>query len=418
MFKFNNDVFTAIFQAFAFGLEVYIYFKPKVTEEQSPFLTYFNALKKTILKFLEAFLHKTGKRISVVIRNTYGLREHLGRNMLKMHHSTRNESKILKKNLLLMIIDLFFFERFVRMLLTLDEHLLSIFREDLGQLFASVLEIIKNEKLKIPREMFFVIQYFFKIYIILIADEWEKFVLTFHQFVELMIYFQNKKDFNSKKDLFTVIQKSIELYDIPIHGDSEKLVERRNEVNNHYIHFMNRDFQSFFEQNFLIKKSKIIYSILKESFKLMERMIYKSVSSLEKYANSFFILLEHYILKYLDNSVMVKLNQLMNFLKFLCDQLLENKAPIMNNNLILSKKNNDIVSSIFTKICEESVAKKQKRKASEALNIKKEQSAFIRNRNLTEIKQIHPMLHEKSVDFSSNNDSESAFQGRYINYIT
>lgn len=413
MYKFDHDLFKAIFQAFKFGIDVYIFFKHKVDAENNQFQGHLNSMKKMFLKFLKTFLHKTGKRVSLVVQNTYGLKEHLRPNRLKLNKSVRNETKLLKKNILLMIIDLYFFEKFVDLIVNNDDSLMHSFRNDLRKLFESILEIIKSEKLRIPKEMFFVIQYFFKIYIILIADNWEKFVPIFCQFVELMIYFENKNDFNNKLKLFKQIKKNIELYDFTISADSEKLIGRKYDHEGAFIHFKSRQFQRFFESNFLNKKSKIIYSILKESFQLMERLVKSPSVSLERYSHSFFLLLEHYILKFLDNTIMVKLNHLMNFLKFLCDQLLDFKNYVSISNIVISKKNNKIVSSLFSNVCDESSHKKKKRKVSEAICLVKGPKIGSRKRNLTEIKKLAPLLPDHSIDISSNNESESFAQGNF-----
>jgi hypothetical protein len=414
MYKFNHDVFSAVFDVFEFGLKVFSFFTNKTQFENPSLEANLQQMQNALLKFLEAFLHKTGKRVDIIINNTRGLRDYL-RQTRNIRSIERTEFMILEKNLLLMAIDLHFFENFVHLIKNHNKDLFEGFKEKLVESFKSILQIVNKEKLKIPKQLFDILKHFFRIYCVLVEFEWDRFVSIFNEFVDLIIYFENKNEIHTNFDPFLQIKEKIDLNDIIFKGESEKLIKGRYNENSELIHFKSRPFKRFFQNTFLNNNSKIIFSILKESYKFKQKFENQINSNLEKYTNSFFKLLEHYIFKFLDDKVLIQLNKLMVFLKFLCDQNKDLSFHIPKPPFLISKKNNSQVSKFLSNVCDSSSQKNEKnRKISEKYNLEDNSKIEIRKRNKTDIKLL-PSLNEQlpSIEYS-NNESDSMLQSRIL----
>lgn len=404
MYKYDNNVFKAVFSVFNFGLEVQSFFKSRASSDSIPLAGYLKQLQNAILKFLEAFLHKTGKRMEIIIRNCHNL-DHYLKNSLKKKSFNQVEMTIIKKNLLLMTLDLYFFDRFVAILLNQDPDLFETFKEPLILLFQSVLSIFCKERLRIPKQVFFVLRLFFRTYIVFFERDWNTFVSVFCDFVDLITFFETKSDFGVNLDPFIQIRGHMELDDIVLHGETQNMLSPSQQDNAPLLCFKSESFKHFFEKNFIKPNSGIIFSILKEAYKFKGKCAKQAHVSLERFTNSFFLLIEKFIFRFLDEESFVRLNQLMLFLKFLCDQVTEDNLQFQASFLI-SNKNNKKISSILKNISLHSDKKIHSRKISEK-HESVETLALTRKRNKTEIRAVrrHISSHDSSPEVSRDSDS-------------
>lgn len=328
LFKFNHDCFKAVVSVFRFGLDVYAHLDALADEEARALSGYKDQLRVALLRFLEAFLHKSAKRVEVLVPHYRGVHDHLAKSW-KAPPRDLLESNVLLKHLLLMTVDLFFFERFLMALLAKAPGLFPGFRPALVEAFRSILSVLHKENLRLPRELFEILRVFFKTFVLRIENDWNSFLPIFCDFVDLAIYFESKREIAHRPNSFAQLRRRVDLHNLILHGESENLLRRFPPPSTPLLQFKSRTFKRFFLVHFAKPNAGVVFSILKAAFRFKERHCPRPSVSLEQFAQAFFLLIEQFIFRFLDENLLARLNQLMLFLKFLCDQVGPDPVPVL-----------------------------------------------------------------------------------------